>query len=176
MAEADRLILEAATGARCLTPAEFQQVLDHVAQAGFDPTVREKARGDLAGIEWRGRVLRGNDRLPPAERHYLKHAVKDREWPDGTTLDQYVESLRSVILDPGSGVFTSQYQGTWQIGIIRDSRELRGLNGHEWVLVEYRLATGHWVTAYQPEQGLQDLEGPRRSDLRWLRRPHRRNW
>ncbi|MBA2448363.1 MAG: hypothetical protein H0V51_10090, partial [Chloroflexi bacterium] len=39
------------------------------------------------------------------------------------------------------------------------------------VLVDYRLATGHWVTAFQPEQDLAALRDPRREDVRWLRPP-----
>lgn len=35
--EKARLIREAATGARRLSRAELQEVLAHVAQAGFDP-------------------------------------------------------------------------------------------------------------------------------------------
>ena len=98
MAEADRLILAPATGARRLTEAELRQVLEHVAQAGFDPTALEKMRGELAGIAWQGRVLTGSDRLPPTERHYLKHVVKRSEWPTGLCLEYYIESIRWVIL------------------------------------------------------------------------------
>ncbi len=52
-AAADRLLLAAAQGRR-LSPGELQLVLAHVAQAGFDPHARERARGELAGIVWRG--------------------------------------------------------------------------------------------------------------------------
>jgi hypothetical protein len=116
-------------------------------------------------------VLTGRDMLLPAEVHYLRHVVSQQEWPRGTSLAAYVESIRNVVLDETSEVFTSQYQGTWQLGVVRPSGALRGPGGFAWVLVEYRVATGHWVTAYQPEQGLRELHHPRRSDVRWLRRP-----
>ena len=165
----DRLILDAATGRRRLTSAEIQQVLEHVARAGFDPNRLERARGRLAGLVWQGRTLAGHDLLLPAEVHYLRHVVRQQEWPAGTSLAAYVESIGTVLLDEASGVFTSRYQGAWQLGVVRRSGTLRGPGGFAWVLVEYRVATGPWVTAYQPEQRLGELHHPRRSDLRWLR-------
>jgi hypothetical protein len=165
-----RLIVEVASGARRLTAAEMDRVLRRVAAAGFDPHARETARGMLAGIEWRGRTLRGADRLPPMERHYLRHVLRVPEWPIGTTPDEYVASIQAVILDGTSGVYTSLYRDAPQLGVIRRSGALRGPEGTDWVLVEYRLETGHWTTAYQPLRGLLDLKGPERGALRWLRR------
>jgi len=43
----------AVTGTRRLMPDELRRVLEHVAQVGFDPNAREKARGRLAGVIWR---------------------------------------------------------------------------------------------------------------------------
>lgn len=166
-----RLILDAAGGARRLTENEFRRVLEHVARAGFDPYARERARGTLAGLVWQGRPLRGTDLLGPAEVHYLRHVVKAREWPPGTTLQDYVDSVRRVILDPGSGVLTCRYQGTPQLTIIRRSAEFQGRFDLQWILVDYRIATGHWVTAYQPRQGLMVLREDAGIDGRWLRRP-----
>jgi hypothetical protein len=167
----DRLILEAATGARQLTPEELQRVLGHVAAAGFDPSALERARGRLAGQIWRGVRLAAGTMLSPAEAHYLRHVVVGQEWPSGLSLQEYVESVRSVILDPSSGVAVSRYQGTWQLSVLRRSQSLRGPHGNEWVLVEYRVATGHWVTAFQPTSGLLVLQDPSRTDVRWLRQP-----
>jgi hypothetical protein len=168
--EVHALIVEAASGARRLTGDELSRVLRWVADAGFDSTARETARGLLAGMAWRGRVLAGTDRLPPAERHFIRHVVQVQEWPVGTTLDDYVQSIRDIVLDDASGVFTSIYRGAPQLGVIRRAGSLRGPDGTDWVLVEYRLATGHWVTAYQPSLGLRELAMPQRGGLRWLRR------
>ena len=108
---ADRLILEAATGLRELSDAELLQVLEHVAQAGFDPHATETVRGRAAGLIWQGRVLRGSDRLPPAEVHYLRHVVAAQEWPAGVSLDAWLGSIAEVVLDPRSGVLVNRYQG-----------------------------------------------------------------
>jgi hypothetical protein len=123
VSEIDRLILEAALGARRLARSELQRVLAHVAQAGFDPTPDRWGRTS-------------------AEKHFHKHVERRQEWPEGTTLETYVASARQVVLDPQSAVFTSRYQGHWQLGVVRRSGELRGPRGHDWVVVEYRVASG----------------------------------
>lgn len=165
------LILGAATGARELDAVELRRVLEGVAGAGFDPRATERAGGRLAGVSWRGQLLKGSDRLAPAEVHYLRHVVVAREWPAGTSLQEYVGGIQAVILDPASAVLTSRYQGAWQLTVVRRSGPLRGPNGFAWVLVDYRVQTGHWVTAYQPGEGLQVLQRPTREGIRWLRRP-----
>jgi hypothetical protein len=169
--DVDRVILEAATGARWLTADELRWVLERVAQTGFDPAALERVRGRLDGVVWQGRTLRGSDRLPPAEVKYAWHVVRQQEWPAGTGLIDYVESIRRVILDPTSGVFVGRYQRAWQLSMVRDSGDLRGPGGGDWILIEYRVDTGHWVTAYQPRVSLERaLANPAREDVRWLRR------
>lgn len=169
--EVERLIVEAATGVRRLTEDELQRVLAHVARAGFDPAPTARAGGRLAGLSWRGRTLKGADRLTSAEVHYLRHVVAKAEWPRGTTFDEYLASVRAAIPDARNGVLTSKYQGAWQLAILCRSGNLRGPDGFDWILVDYRVGFGHWVTVFQPASGLLELQSPRRSDLRWLRRP-----
>ncbi len=169
--ELDQFILAAATAVRELGGADLQRVLEHVAQAGFDPYSMEKVGGRVAGLLWQGRVLTGNDRLPPAEVHYLRHVVVAREWPLGTSLPEYLRSARDVIRDGRSGVLTSRYQGAWQLTVVRRAEELQGPDGFGWVLVDYRVQTGHWVTVFQPADGLRVLQRPTREDFRWLRQP-----
>lgn len=167
-----RLILDAATDpARRLDDAELARVLRHVARAGFDPLALERARGNLVGLPrpGGGAVLRG-ERLSSAEIHYLRHIVAQEEWPTGTTLAGYVASLPPLILDPDSGVLVGRFQGVWQATIVRLSGELRGRGGHQWLVVEYRLRRGHWMTAHQLRAGLGQL-WQAREDVRWLRTP-----
>ncbi|MCX6023663.1 MAG: hypothetical protein NTZ05_18405 [Chloroflexi bacterium] len=169
----DALILEAATGVRTLTSAELDEVLRRVAQAGFDPNAVERAGGRLSGLQWQGRTLRGGDMLPPAEVHYLRHAVHTVEWPDGVTLQEYVQSIEQAIRSATANVFTSRYAAReWQLGVVAPSGRWRGPDGGDWILVEYRLSTGHWTTAYQIPGGDPRLEIGRhaqRGDVRWLR-------
>lgn len=171
MIDADQLILEAATGLRDLRPDAIRKITEHVAQAGWDDRALETVRGRLAALIWQGRPLQGRDKLASPVTHYLWHVIKQREWPDGTTIDDYTASIRRLIRDPSSGLFTSTYHGACQLSVVRASGELRGPGGSDWVLVEYRVATGHWVTAYQPDHSLFDeVRRPERENVRWLRR------
>ena len=171
MSRADQLILGAATGARWLTHEELHEVLEHVAQAGFDPNARERARGELAGLVWQGQELRGSTLLPPVERHYVKHVLLRREWPAGTSLEDYLESARQTILNSGSSVFVSAYQGQWQLAVIGKSGSWRGPHGNEFIVVEYRVETGHWTTVFQPRDMYTDfIRTAGRERVRWLRR------
>lgn len=161
-----QLIREIASGTRILTDSELKAVIEHIADAGFDPLALERARGRAAGIEWRGRIVRSSDMLPPAEVHYLRHVVAGHEWPDDTDLSTFLSSITALIRDEHSGLLFSSFQGTDQITIVRRSVNLRGPDGFEWVLVDYRLATGHWVTVFQPHKGLDILQSPKRSGNR----------
>lgn len=108
--------------------------------------------------------------LTPAEDHYAKHVLQVPEWPLDTGFEQYLESIRQVLLDPTGGVFLSRYRGILQVGFIRRSGRSRGPEGRAWILVEHNVDTGRWVTAFQL-RSLADLERPERSDLRWLKLP-----
>ena len=149
---ADQLILAAATGARRLSDEELREVLEHVAHAGFDP--RPDRRGRTA-----------------AEKHFRKHVIEQREWPEDTTFEQYLASARMVVLDPRSSIMTSQYYREHQLAVIGPSGSMRGPKGGDWIVVEYRLGLGHWTTVFQPEDLQHDfIHVPRRENVRWLRR------
>lgn len=161
----DSLILQAALGRHPLTRRELRDILEHVARAGFNLQATETAHSDLAGIVWQGHLLTATDRIRPDHRHFLKHVVVDQEWPLDTGLEEYVDSISDVVLDPTAGVCTNQYLGAWSLAIVRESRELRGPGGHDWVLVQYRLGWRHWVTAFQPAKGLDELLEPQWGDV-----------
>jgi hypothetical protein len=166
-----QLIAELLESGREATDAEIRQLRDHVAQAGFDPDARERVRGRGAGIIWRGRTLRGRDTLPPAEAHYVRHVLSETEWPDGTTIGEYLRSVTQIVLDDRSGVFLSRYQGKLQVGFIGRSRQWKGVRGEDWILVEFREQLGHITTAYQLESPENITVHPQRSAMRWLINP-----
>lgn len=168
-----RLILAAAIDpARQLTEEELTRIVRHIAGVGFDPNALERARGNIVDTPRPGGgTVQTGARIPPEEAHYLRHCVKQREWPAGTTLPAYRTSIRAVVLDARSGLLINRYQGAWQLAIVRESLALRGENGHQWMLVDYRLKLGHWTTAHQLEHGLSSLGPPRREQIRWLRLP-----
>jgi len=142
-----------------------------VVESRFDFDRTEGAGGRLDGLSWGGRRLRAGDMLSSAEVSYLRHVVARQEWPDGTTIEDYIQSIQEAIRNPKSLMFTSFYDAGVQLGFIAPSGQWRGRYGGDWIMVEYRVNTGHWVTAYQ-------FSGPRgtiprsthRSNVRWQRR------
>ncbi len=166
---AHRILREIARAGRRITAAELAEVRRQAASAGFPPNALERAGGRAAGVTWQGRQVSASDRLPPAVVHYLRHVVKRPEWPAGTSLAGYISSIERVVLDPSCGVLLSTYQGELQVSFVGRAGILRGPDGQPWIVVEYRLATGHWVTAHQIT--LRDILSPKRVIIQWLRRP-----
>ncbi len=158
-------------GTRQLTPGELQGVLQHVAAAGFVPGVLGEVGRRGWGVVWQGNVLKPSDRLPAAEAHYIRHAAGVPEWPLGTSFQDYISSIRDVVLDSRSGALTSTYYGFPHLTVVRRSLDLRGPLGFAWLLVEYRVGLGHWVTAFQPRNLVDAIRSEHRQDVRWLRRP-----
>jgi hypothetical protein len=165
---AHRLSREAA-GGLILPDEAVLAVREHVAACGFDPDARERAGGRSQGVEWRGRVLRGRDMLPPVEAHYIRHVVAGREWPADTSLEEYVASIRETVRNASSGMFTSWYLGQLQVGFVGPTGSMRGPAGSDWILVEYRVATDHIVTAYQPSNLGEVIRSIRRERFLWIR-------
>ncbi len=171
-AAAEALFLEAAERQRELADEDIRRVILHVAAAGFDPAPRASPGGRSVGLQWQGRAVRGSDHFTSAEVHYLRHVRATQEWPVGTSLDSYLQSIREVVVDPTCAVFLGRFRGYWQVTFVRESRSLQGPDGMPWVRVEYRVGIGQWVTAFQSDSGPNEtLTEPFRTEQRWLRPP-----
>lgn len=111
-------------------------------------------------------------RLSEADELILEAATGARELAQAK-LQMVLEYVAQAGFDPAAleRVRGRLARTNWSLTIVRESRELRGPRGHEWVLVQYRVNWGHWVTAYQPLLGLAELRNPNWSDVRWLRQP-----
>lgn len=166
------VLIEAAFAGRKLTAAEVQVIAEHVAAAGFDPGYLVPAGYELAGMPWRGRTLDAITPLTRAEVHYLKHVRLQREWPIQTTLEGYQQGAAAVARSPESGILVSRYQGKETIGVIGPTpEEMRGPGGFPLTLIEYRVRTQYWSTAFQVAKGLDYLENDAgREIIQWLRR------
>lgn len=162
----DDLIRLAGLGLRELTPEELERIVRHVAKAGFDPNGLEKCGGRLAGLVWNGKTLKGSDRLPPGEVHYLRHVVYGNEWPNGTTLEEYYRSLENVIRDEKSRILISKFSSEWQIGFLGENQP--GMR-YTYTWVEYRVSRHHWITGLQIEDLEKFLQEPKRTNVKWLR-------
>jgi SPP1 gp7 family putative phage head morphogenesis protein len=150
LAGPDRMILKAALDVKRLSSSELQQVISHVAQAGFDEThlVRRK-------------------NITASENHFQRH---QSEWPRGATLESYLASAGDAVRN-AEQIFISRYQGQWQMTLLSSSGANQGIDGGAWILVEYRLGLGHWVTVNQPHDDLEGIvRNPFRQEVRWIRR------
>jgi len=153
------------------SPELLARLVRHVAQAGFDPGKLERATDELEGLTWRAMALRRGDRIPSADRHYLKHVGVHQEWPVGTTLQEYLETARRVVLHSEAGIMASLFGGTWRLSFLLEAPVVGAHHGSAWVVVEYQVALGHWWSVYRPWNGpAQLVQDKRREEVRWLRR------
>lgn len=170
-----QLILELVTGARQgVSGQELQRIREHVAAAGFGPTMTYPADIRVVGLipPSGGTPLRRRDPVNVGEVHYLRHVVAQREWPFGTPLSAYYASGVNLALDRRSGVLVS-IVGRFGIhlAIVGRAGRRRGTGGFTWMMVEFRLQTGYWSTLLQLREGLEHFNDPTRSGKRWLRLP-----
>jgi SPP1 gp7 family putative phage head morphogenesis protein len=154
------------------TPHLLERVQGYVAGRGFDPQRMQEAGQEVhsAQIEWQGRIVTRSDRLSVLDAHYLKHVIKRGEWPQGTTLEEYTESIRAVVQDPNSGIMASWLRGRWRLNFMANVPEMRPHWGTDWIVVEYDVARGWWYTAYRAWDDLDHVtKDKRRGGIRWLR-------
>lgn len=113
------------------------------------------ARDDeLAGIPWRGRILAPGDLLPRADAKFLKHVVDRREWPEGTTIEAFMDSLERTVGKVSGGVYLERDAGDWKLTFVARSGRWRGDGGGSHIVVVFLPTKGFWVTGYQPAGGL----------------------
>ena len=99
------------------------------------------------------------------------HVEDNLEWPRGTTPEEYLESLRAIVLDERSGLFFeySEEDGDWTAYLVgRVRRVWRGPSSAGWVVVIFNADRGLWVTGFQPERGIDYVMD--RNGL-WVRSP-----
>lgn len=104
----DELIRRAFAGGD-LSEEEKRHIAEHASERGFDPEGVERLGGRATSyLRRQGEDARGSERRPPAEVHYFRHAGFRQEWPEGTTLQNYLQSIREVLTDPDTGIFLSR--------------------------------------------------------------------
>lgn len=154
-----------------LTDRQITLLAEQISARGFDPLGLVVAGSRLKGIHWGESTLTETSIILTAEAHYLRHVVHRKEWPEGTDLAGYLQSISAVIADPTTGIFASLFRGMRQIGFVRRSSKLKGPEGGEWVLIESSVSSCYWITAFQLSDIERQLEHTRRSAVRWLRVP-----
>jgi hypothetical protein len=171
----DDALREIGETGRAVAAGELERILWHVATRGFEP-VMQPIYPYAVGVNYGGRTLKVSDELPADEQHYVKHVLWQQEWPVGTTLEQYKQSLIDVIVDPASGLLLNRFQGRfWHLTILRRSGPLQGQGVQDWVVVDYRGGTaaqpGHVKSAYQVQDAPRavTISLMQRQKRRWLR-------
>ncbi len=167
-----------------LTDREKQTVREYVARRGFDPSLEIPVPQNVWGIEYEGRTYGPGDRELTGTVHFLDHAFERGEWPDDTPEYMYYRDAEEIVLDPDSRMFVNRFRDERtgelrpQLGFIgksedpRKGRYMRGPEGREDVLVEFRLDRAHIATALQRSDAAahveRQAEEDKRRDLRWL--------
>jgi hypothetical protein len=137
----DRLIAELVEKRRQASDQELAQILEHVAQADFSSRslpVDER----LWGISYRGQILDRESRLPSVEGHLLKRIYVEEQWPEGTTIEEYVADLRRAVRHPQAQVWTYWHAGSPCVGILAPShvQNVRQPQAHIFVVYDARFS------------------------------------
>ena len=87
-------------------------------------------------------------------RKYRDHVEDDGQWPDDTTPEEYLDSLRQTVLDPRSAIYLTNDDSTgeWSIYFVGRVRHAwRGPNGSNRLLVVFNADHHRFVTGFQPD-------------------------
>jgi hypothetical protein len=120
-------------------------------------TQRTASPGQAARI----RELFARQGLPEAVTHrvqqkYDQHVEQRSEWPDDTTPEEYLESLRATVTDVRSGIYATfePELGDWVVYFVGPVRRAwRGPRAGERVVVLFRREPQRWITGFQPRDG-----------------------
>lgn len=167
----DALIRQIVVLDRPFGVGDIQRIRKHVASVEFSPVPFAKAGSRLNGLEWEGRRLAGSDRLPTGVVHFLSHTVHRKEWPEGISYKDYLRALSDLVLDEQSGMLYHEYHGVGQLMIMGRSGTNRGPEGSDWIVLEYRIGLGHWVTGFQPTENLRLINDRFRMRRKWIVKP-----
>jgi hypothetical protein len=115
------------------TPAQARRIRQLFAERGLPPTAT-------------GRVLQ----------KHRQHVEERGEWPGDTTPDEYLESLRSTVLDARSAIYAAfevelDDWVVYFVGSVR--REWRGPRAGRRVVVLFRRDPQRWITGFQARDG-----------------------
>jgi len=128
-----RLVRElgAAGGERAATPEEIRRLRDFFAHRVLRSYVDDYIHGK-----------------------YDQHVGIDGHWPDDTTAEEYLESLRETVLDPSSALYLTNDGGyeDWSVYFVgRVRRAWRGRHGSNRIVVLFNGEQHRFVTGFQPQ-------------------------
>ena len=164
--EPNELIREFLNPKRAPTEEEIKRILDHVAKAPFRSAMT-RVKKEIQGQVFLGRELRTKE--PSIIAHLAKRVLSEEQLADGTTPDQYLEDLRSVIGDPELrlAVYARRGQGLY-LGCSAPNRLLASRLGRKpepYLWVVYSTDYGTIMSGYQGS-ALDRVSLP--EEVRWL--------
>ncbi len=106
----DSLIRNLVSGQNKASAQQLGQIAGHVAAAPFAEDLLEVDE-PLWGGFWQGDVIAPGYQLPAVELALLRAIRLDQNWPEDTTVTQFLADLRQTILDPQAGVWTLAMAG-----------------------------------------------------------------
>ncbi len=166
------LIRDIGESGRDITDEELQRLRTYLAAVSLARPSVARVDDGAGGLMWEGHILKGGDWMPRLAAKYLKHVMLNREWPDGTTIEEYAESLAEAVQDPTGGVYVERDEDTWKVTCVARSHRWTGRHGAAYIVVAFLPAKDPWLTGFQPDRGLRYItQDQLRTSGRWLRRP-----
>ena len=126
---------------------------------------------DLLRRYFAGQVLPARPTTRVREKH-AKQVEDDLQWPEDTSPDEYLESLREAILNPRTGMYLveADIEGTWTLYFVGPvPYRSRGRYAGDRIVVLFNAEHHFWITGFQAEAG--DAYVNRRPGF-WIQTPH----
>jgi hypothetical protein len=158
MSSEDSLITELVAQCRQASNEELERILGHVAKATFSSRplpVDER----LWGILYQGEVLDQESRLPSVEGHLLKRVYVERQWPAGTTVEEYVTDLHRAARHPQARIWTYWHAGSPCVGILSPSHVENVPEPQAYIVVVYDARFSRIRTGFQAS-GVDSIPAP----------------
>ncbi len=137
----NEMLKKAGSGKITLTPDEVSQVTEYIARVGFDTIENVLIQNKYAGLVVDGKVLRQGEKVSTGVVHYAKHVLLQKEWPKGTSYQQYIADIEKVILDKVSKIVLSLYANSEPQAMI-----FKEIRDNDYCVIIYRVNRNKWMT------------------------------
>jgi len=94
---------------RTITPSKVNQIIQQASAASWGTHLKEWKFKD---VRYSSYFYSKGDLIPTQLWHLLKRIHVDKDWPEGTTLEQFDEEIRQTITNPESIIFVYGYYRT----------------------------------------------------------------
>ena len=134
-------------------PDEIRRLVQALGEAGGTLSVSAEQIGQLRDF-FGQQALRGHVDEYVRMKH-RQHVDILGEWPEDTTPEQYLESLRTTVLDPRTAIYLANAGPVdeWTIYFVgRVRRAWRGPRGSNRVVVIFNAERHFLITGFQPER------------------------